>query len=323
MRRTLVGLAGLGVLSLILGGCAGSVLTEQASNTTPAIQIGPPGQGTAASNHAAARRDAATLLTRVRLPAGVVPTGVEPRGDHGYLKLSGDIEGDSANALTHAWWTTTEPAREVLAYVKSHTPAGASQSGTGSVSDNRTGGSSEMVGFDWPAVNSVLGDRELQVTVSALTGGRTGILAEAQSDWVVPRSPSERVPAAATTVRVTLQQRSIPVSTRKPVTASFALITAPQTVLRAVRLVDSLPVVQPVAIMCPLILLTGQSLTVTYNAGPAGPALARAQVSLQTPSSGGADSCDPILFSIRGLAQTPLISASFVRQIETLAGFRR
>ncbi len=323
MRPILVGLAGLAAVALVLSGCAGAVLTERASDTTPTIQVGPPGQGTAAANHAAARRDAATLLTRVRLPAGVVSTPVEPRGDHGYLKLSGDIEGDSANALAHAWWTTSEAPSEVLAYLKSHVPTGASQSGTGSVSDGRTGSSSELVGFEWPAVGPVLGDRELQVTVSALPGGRTGILAEAQSDWVVPRSQSERVPAAATAVRITLQRRSIPVGTRKPVSASYVLITSPRRVLRAVRLVDSLPVVQPIEIMCPLILLTGQSLTVTYSAGPAGPALAQAQVSLQAPSSGGADSCDPIRFSIRGRAQTPLISDSFVRQIEQLAGFRR
>jgi len=263
------------------------------------------------------------LLTRIELPAGVVPAAVEPRGDHGYLKLSGDIQGDRANALAHAWWTSSDSPSEVLAYLKSHVPAGANQSGTGSISDTRAGTMSQMVGFEWPVAGPALGDREVQVTVSALTRGRTGILAEAQSDWVVPRTPSERVPAAATAVRITLQQRSIPVSTRKPVTASYVLLTAPRTVLRAVRLVDSLPVVQPIEIMCPLILLTGQSLTVTYSAGPAGPALARAQVSLQTPSSGGADSCDPILFSIRGKSQTALISASFVRQIEQLAGFPR
>jgi len=323
MRRNLVGLAALGALSLILSGCAGAVLAERASDTTPPIQIGPPGQGTAASNRAAARRDAATLLTRVKLPAGVVPTAVEPLGDHDYLKLSGNIEGDAANAVAHTWWTTSDPPSKVLAYLKSHVPARASQSGTGSESESRTGTSSQSVDFNWPAVGPVLGDRELQVTVTALTGGRTGILAEAQSDWLLPRSPSEHVPAAATAVRITLQQRSIPVSTRKPVTASYVLITVPRTVLRAVRLVDSLPVEQPTAIMCPLILLTGQSLTVTYSAGPAGPALARAQVSLQAPSSGGATSCDPIRFSIRGRAQTPLISATFVRQIEQLAGFPR
>jgi len=66
------------------------------------------------------------------------------------------------------------------------------------------------------------------------------------------------------------------------------------------------------------------SLTITYNAGPAGPALSKAQVML-TPGSraGGGGQCDPVGFSIRGRRQNSLIGVSFAKQIEQLAGFRR
>ena len=319
MRHTLFGLAAVGIASLTLGGCAGAVLTGQTASD-PAAQLGPAREQAATANRPAARRDVAALLGRLRLPAGAMRDGTEPSGDHGYLKRSPGLDGDSAHVTASGWWTIDARPSSVIAYANAHLPAGSTQSGTGSAGNSRTGTSASMVGFQWPAVGNVLGERQLQVTVTTLPNGETGVLAEAQSDWVVLRAWSERVPAGATVVRI--QQSTGRLGPRRVGRSLRKLITARRAVARAISVVDSLPVVQPIVLACPMLGIPAGSLTVTFSAGPAGPALARASVALYAGSdSEGAGLCDPIGFSVRGHAETALMGDSFVKQIEKLAGF--
>jgi hypothetical protein len=322
MRRTLVGLAAVGIALLALSGCAGAVLTDQVTKSVPTAQVGSPREDAFTANRAAARRDAADLLTRLRLPQGAVRARIEPSGDHGYLKAAGALEDDTANATAHAWWTIAERPSAVIAYVSAARPAGSTQSGTGSAGNIYTHTSALEVGFQWPPVGNVLGYRELQVTATALPNGETGVLAEAQSDWIVLRAWSERVPSGITTVRVTLRRAPKRIFSQRLGPVSHALIKRRQAVASVVSLVDSLSVVQPIVIACPLQGAPAGALTVTYSAGPAGPALAQAKVMLFPGGrSGGAGECDPIAFSIRGHAEKALIGASFVRRMEKLAGF--
>ena len=126
------------------------------------------------------------LLKRLRLPPGALHVRIGPAGDHRSLGVAGDLNGDGAHATADAWWTIGAPA-EVLAYVSGHRPTGSTANGTGSTADSRTGTSSNLLGFDWPSLDSnVLGDRQLQVTMP-LGHGETGIMAEA-IDWVVLRA---------------------------------------------------------------------------------------------------------------------------------------
>jgi hypothetical protein len=97
-------------------------------------------------------------------------------------------------------------------------------------------------------------------------------------------------------------------------------LTKRTTVQRVIRSVNGL---QPAkqTIMCPMIMILGPILTVVFKAGPAGPALAQAQVQVRTGTHGdsGASSCWPIRLTARGV-QTPLIGNSFVRLMGGLIG---
>lgn len=323
MRHALVGLAAVGSALLTLSGCAGEVLTVGPARSAPAVHIGAPNADPATANRAAARRDAVGLLKRLRLPAGAVRLRLEPSGDNGYLKLSGELDGDSAHATAAGWWTIEEPPSAVIAYLGGHRPAGSTASGTGSAGNSHTGTSASILTFAWLPRGNVLGERQLQVTVTVLTDGKTGIFAEAQSDWTVLRSWSERVPAGVSSVQVTLQRAPKRIGLTKLGRVSHAVIRAPRAVARAISLVDSLDVLQPVVLMCPMEAEPAGSLTVTYSAGPAGPALAQAKVLLfPGGQDGGAGECDPIGFSIRGHTEKALIGAPFAKTIEKLAGFR-
>ena len=322
MRRTLVGLAAVGIALLALNGCAGAVLTDAPAKSVQTAHTEAPNADPATANRAAAQQDASELIERLRLPDRAVRDRTEPSGDHGYLKPSAGLDGDSAHATAFEWWTIKAQPEAVIAYVSGHPPAGSTQSGTGSEGNSRTGTSASILGFQWPARDNILGYRELQVTTTALPNGETGVLAEAQSDWIVLRAWSERVPSGITTVRVTLQRAPKRIFSQRLGPVSHALIKRRRAVASAVSLVDSLSVVQPIVIACPLEGAPAGALTVTYSAGPAGPALAQAKVMLFPGGrSGGAGECDPIAFSIRGRAEKALIGASFVRRMEKLAGF--
>jgi hypothetical protein len=323
MRSTLSGLAAIGTALLTLSGCAGAGKTDQPAKIAPAAHVGRASDA-ATANRAAAQRDATDLLTRLRLPPGATPVGIEPSGDHSYLKATGELLDDAARATAHAWATIDEPPSEVIAYLSAHPPAGSSQSGTGAIGNGDSHTLASEIMFAWPPVGNVLGYRELQVTVTSLDSGETGILAQAQSDWTVLRSWRERVPAGVTRVRITLQRAPRRIGLTKLGPLSHALLTTPAEVARAVSLVDSLAVVQPIVLPCPMEGEPAGALTVTYGAGPAGPALAQATVPLFPGGrDGGGGECDPIRFSIRGHAQTGLVGDSFAQEIERLAGFGR
>jgi len=88
------------------------------------------------------------------LPKAAVRVRVEPSGDNGYLKFSRELENAPAHATVYGWWTIKEPTSAVIAYERD-------------------------LG---PATGNVLGGRELEVTMTALPHGETGILAQAESN---------------------------------------------------------------------------------------------------------------------------------------------
>jgi hypothetical protein len=343
LRHKLLGGICLTAAVLAVSGCAGTVRSDPQAHGDPAKTtplVGPPGQGTIAGNRAAAEQEAAALLKTLRLPRSAVHDRVEPSGDDGYLRPSPGFDGDSAHATAYRWWVLPETVAQVIGYLNTHVPPGASEGGTGAGTNVKTGTSDMFVDYAWPSVSAVFGSLRLQVTATALPDGGTGVLAQAQADWTVPRSASEKVPAGVTAVRVRLQRPpkwlktflSPPIRTRpsKPSGSRglgpvlHAVITNQRNVARAIRLVNSLGVVQPILLGCPIEGVPGVpagSLTVTYSAGPAGPALAQAKVQLLTGvTDSGAGPCDPIEFSVRGHVEKALLGASFVTQIEKLAG---
>ena len=128
---------------------------------------------------------------------------------------------------------------------------------------------------------------------------------------------SNRIPGNVKRIAVTLTFPGGVDGSRPPVRRTLTKRTTVQRVIRAVNRLQ--PAKQ--RIMCPMIMILGPVLTVVFKAGPAGPALAQAQVQVRTGTQGdsGASSCFPIRLTARGV-QTPLIGNSFVRLMGGLIG---
>jgi hypothetical protein len=182
-----------------------------------------------ANNRAAARADAAALLTRLQLPAGASASTVEPAGDGGQLARPAVGPAATPNVVDrHGWWRVPGGPAAVLAYVAAHPPAGAHRflSGPG------------VAGFAWRPRRRVLNQRWLIVHAVALADGSTGVRADAQVVWVTPRPAHERIPAGERRLRVTVGRHSL-------------LVTSRSQIRQVVRLLNALPAAQPGAVNCP------------------------------------------------------------------------
>jgi hypothetical protein len=161
-----------------------------------------------------------------------------------------------------------------------------------------------MVGYTWPEVAGVLGDRELQVTVTALPGSVTGVLAESQSDWVVPRPSTERIPGSV---------REIDIIARKPGRSPYLVhVTDGGEVRYMVGLFNSMPIVQPVTINCPALLGGGQVLTFTFRNRRGGPSQAEASFTEFPNLSAWSGPCTPVELRIGGRRQQSLAGGHFI-----------
>jgi hypothetical protein len=251
------------------------------------------GAATDTGNRAAARRDASTHVRALRLPAGA-----ERRAAGKALPF----EGDQAHALAAARWSiagTTIDA--VIAYVRAHPPAGARLFGTGSAGRVGSPPSEEELDYGWPPIPGRLGSRLLRVSASAVSGG-VSVRAEAQSDWIVVRPRSERVPPGS---------RSVVVDSPR---GSFA-VTAPRKVRRIVALVDRLPAAQPLIINCPAEINPPRTLTLRFGSA------ARLELTVFGPWLASAWSCNSVLtFTVHGHRQPPLVGGHLIAELQRVLG---
>jgi hypothetical protein len=249
---------------------------------------------TSAGNKRAAERDTAQLLLRLVLPSGTVRLSREPRGDGGLLKRA-----DSAPAGPvvdrHSLWLLHEPLGRAISFVDAHAPRGSRLSGTG-YSAGRHIPKNKSFTFSFPAIAGRISTRQLEVTLVALPHHRTGVRADAQDIWMVPRPPSEKVPAAA---------REIDVRSSK----AHVRVTAAAKVRRIVRWFDALPIVQPGGRFgCPPDTVRRPPMSLRFlSAGRV--LLARASV----PGSFSTGSCAPIEFWIGSHHQKPLSGHLYTR----------
>ncbi len=274
---------------------AGSVLAPLRKllgvNLATGARTAPPGPPTTAANRLIALRDVHTLLADVRVPAGATRSAAEPRGDGGWLRALPGLGGSLAQFDAHEWWVCACSEGAMLDFVATHRPHGSTQSGSGEAS-GPTGRSSSYF-FSWLAIAGVLGNRELWVTVTSLADGQTGVLASAESVWIVTRPPSEQIPAGVNKVRIR------GVSAGNAPTVSLT-ITDPAKVRRIVSLFDSLQVHQPAIIYCPA-LPAGPDVTFSFYGGAV---LAQATV---LDDGGYNGECNPISFSLGGRQLDPLV----------------
>jgi hypothetical protein len=257
---------------------------------------------TSASNKRAAERDAAQLLRRVVLPSGAVRLTREPRGDGGLLRRA-----DSAPAGLlvdrHRFWLVHEPLKQVAAFVAHHPPRGGHLTGKGHSSGRHIPANKSFT-FSFRPIPGRISTRQLELTLVALPHRRTGVRADAQDIWMLPRPPTEKVPAAV---------REIDVRTSK----AHRRVGSAAKVRRIVRWFDALPIVQPGGRFgCPPDTVRRPPMSLRFLSAK-GVLLARASV----PGSFAIGSCAPIEFWIGSHQQKPL-SGHLYGRISRLLGTR-
>jgi hypothetical protein len=281
------------------------------------------------ANQQAARHDARRLLTLLRLP----PTDITAsRTEPSFASGSGDTA--PPNGRYHAgdrfWEVASASPQAIIAFIRKHPPAGATQEvGTGSGSDATTGVTSLDVQFSWLDVSEKLMNRMLTVTVITPPHGYSVVVAQSQSAWFIPRAPSELLPSGVHAVAITLRLGPAAIG---PVVKPGHVHVSTDVVWRAARVralvgtFNGLPIVQPstAPIACPMI-LTGPAaseLTLAFKSSATGATLARAQVFVHPGQTwdDGAGPCNPIDFWLAGRPQAALTSPTFVKQIGQLIG---
>lgn len=264
-----------------------------------------------AANRAAAHRDARSSLAKVLLPIGAVQLGSEPPGDSGDLKPLQVLEGNLAHAVAWVWWEVPGTSSALIAYVESHPPAGSTEYSTGGLENSAGGMTAWTVSFRWPAITNVLGDRTVAVTATALGDGETGVLVEAQSDCVVLRSWSERIPSMTREIQITSGAPGSP-------PAIALLVTRAAEMRRIVGLINALPIAQRVVYACPA-LTDPRVITISFRAAT-GARLATLTYMDFRPWAAPSIGCKTIGLTIGGRRERSLIGGYFLRTLATLIG---
>lgn len=284
--------------------------------STATVRPPPATSPRARANRRAARRDATSLVTKLNLPAGAASVSDEPGHDHGYLHPLPLLESEFASATAHAWWTAPGDPQSVIEAIEADPPWAATRDGTGSGGNVKTGTSELEVDYAWPPVTGVLGDRLLRVTVTRIGGGHTGVLAESQSVWIVPRPASERIPAAT---------RIVQISSAVPGAADGGHLTiTPAGQVDAIKaLLDRLPIVQPGVTGCPGLMLPAKTITMTFRASASAsvPSLAVLRfVDYRPWTTAYSSQCEPVQLSIGGRRRAALDGGGFIEGIERIIG---
>jgi hypothetical protein len=251
----------------------------------------------ASSGRAVAVRDVASLLTRLRLPAGAVPSSGPPVGAGAALVAPGIVPATPDVATQTTYWTVPGTPADVLAYVAANPPAGGHQTLSGSASDHGVV-TATFEGFTFPST-AVLDPRVLGLTAVATSPTTTALLVEAADVWLIARPASERVPATARVVVVSVIP-PLGQSGRKRAPTRRIRVTDHGRVARLIAAVNAAPPAQPGDTSCPAD--NGAGLTLAFRATAGGPNLAVARVS--------SNGCGDVAFTLGGRVQPPLADGS-------------
>jgi hypothetical protein len=283
-RRRLLGAAAVGVVALLTLAQSGQALA---------------GDGEAVSQRTG-EAEATRLLGLLELPPGSSFSATQPVGTSPHLSQPAVVLLSPAFVDTPSWWLAPGVPDSALAWLKEHPPAGSRLSME--ASDIERGEvKSQSVSFGLPPVPGVFESRSLLVTAVSEPGGTTGLRADAQVVWTVPRPGAERVPLRARVLEVRYSGGGA-----RP--GGF-VVSDPRQVRRIVALVNRLPIVQPSGPTygsCPLETASPRTATLTFRRARAGRALA---VASQTQPPGD---CAAMDLTINGKRQTPLVGGAAV-----------
>jgi len=292
MRRALIGFGAIAVVALVLF----ASLRDDGSSASSQRFSSPTVSNATDRNHRtrarrAAVRDAQRRLEGLRLPPGARRVSTAPSGS-GDAPQSPAFEPATPNLIDlHAWWTVPGSPLEALAWIKKHPPSGSRLKFESSFEDHGVTTSWD-IGFEWPPIKGVADERALLVTATAGAGNETALRVDAQAVWIVPRSSSERIPAAS---------RFLDLSVGRLGESQRRLSVAdPSFVKRIVASINDLPVFQPGEFSCPLYPSRPVTVRLVFRVAPGGPALAEAEQQLP------AGVCHAMRLKIRGDHEPPL-----------------
>ena len=285
MNMTLTAVRFLGTVlapALAVAGCAVAHSSATAASHAAATTAHP-AAATALPPEQRAEADAAAILAAFVVPPGARKLPGVPQGQAIVLKYIAD--SGSPNRIDRAgFWQVKGDPQQVLAWTASH--VGRSHTDGGLITNLPTPGQPETVwerDYVLPPVPAVEDTRELTVHVADAGNGQTAIRADAQVTWLPARAASEVVPAAATTIAMSVIPDGNLNAKPPPVT-----VTSPETVRRVTVMVNSLPVSPPGPREC------GPggtaALVLTFLAALKGRVLATAMLELE--------GCEPVIFAV-------------------------
>jgi hypothetical protein len=287
---------------------AGATAATDARQAIWLSRLGGVAARTAAENETTARSDAGSLLIATPLPAGATQSSAEPSGAGSGLAEAGITPATPNLVDDHEWWTVPGPRADVIEYVEAHRPAGTSESLCGPSTTNGVI-ESECAYFAWPTVPGSLTTRWLVVEAVQLPDGVTGLRADAEVVWVTPRPASEKVPAGARLLRISVSGYIKANQPRqRPLT-----VTSAKKIEKIAALIDALPAEQPGRFVCPADF--GIDVRLAFYRRRDGPPLVVAN-----DDPGG---CDDVSLTIEGRAQPPLEGgAQLVEGVDHVLGVR-
>jgi hypothetical protein len=238
----------------------------------------------------------------VRLPDGAARSDENPAADPRLLESPGLGRSVNPNQISQfEFWRVPGDPSDVIAWVKAHPPPGTRIAGEGRAS-NRDGPTTWSVAFERRPVADVMVGRQLAVTVAKAAGGGTALRADGFATWLLVRSASERIPAGAEAVQVTITGHFSTAVTR------FAIRNERQIAL-VTRMLNRLPLTQPGFRTCPLD--RGIHAFLTFR-GSGGATIARADATL-----GG---CAEVALTIGGATQPTLDGYGLLGDLEAVLG---
>ena len=198
-----------------------------------------------------ALRDAAFLLTLVRLPKGSERLAQEPSGDSHLLHTAAQSIGDPNLVDLHRFFVAPASAWKLFRYERSHPPlestnrGGYNGFGTSGVYGNTD---DWFVSYSWLPVKALLDSRVLVISIAALPDHRSGIRVDAQVTWLPAKPAGDVIPAGAKALTAVLSAGLNPSEPGHP-----PVTTTDLTKIQAIRdFVNHLSVIAPGVRFCPI-----------------------------------------------------------------------
>ncbi len=276
------GCAASAVTAAVVTRTGAGVSAGRASPSSPARYPAHPGQPSPAravstpslTPRQRAEDDATGILKLFAVPPGARQVRSPPLVSGGILKQPLQAPATPDLVDRAAWIIAPGSASSVLGWEDRHLPHEFTLTGSAD-SDGPPGTEPAQADmFSLPPVPGILVSRQLIVEV-VRDGGHTAIRVDAEVTWLPAGTGSERVPARAKAVTITMDTGMNQGSKKPP---SPATITDPAKVRRLVALINGLPRPLPGIRDCPADF--GDSLTLTFRGSPQGAPLAVATVEL-------------------------------------------